>query len=112
MKNQLQKGDVVYQELMSGSLIKHEIERVTKTLAVSKSGVRFRREIHGNYVYKAARDNWTTNIFKLEDDELKAAYRLQMLMKWLESNYKKFTLEQLEFIYSSVQKQPTENERS
>lgn len=90
----LQVGDVLYTERF-GDLRRYKVERVTKTMAMSDRGLKFKMDIHDGWVRIIGAGSWGPFSAMIETQELKDKYQTIELRVKLESGIKKLSLDQL-----------------
>lgn len=105
-KTQLEVGDVIYTCYRQKAQSKSTIERVTKTLAIARSGNRFKRDCT-NGIRRNGLD-FDIMSYSLETPELKSAlYRTRMIKKVKENDLDSLPVELLESIISAIAKGKT-----
>lgn len=106
MELQLKVGDVIYKKHRNQISSKYTIDRVTKTQAISESGVKFKINYHQDGFIDICGNRDSIGVFyKLETIKLKEEYIRYHLLSKL--NYFKFdtlTTEQLESIEKIINK--------
>ncbi len=73
MKEKLEVGDILYRTGGISGISKIEIERVTKTLAISKNN-KFRREISNGWIRAIGQHTWSREVYRLHTPELDKTY--------------------------------------
>ena len=84
-KIELKKGDIIYSSSRSSFIGKHTITRVTKTMAISGLGYRFKRYCFPNHIEKVSRGSFETTSYRLQTEELRREYRKFSLINKIKS---------------------------
>ncbi len=91
MKTQLEVGDRICHMWRGAVHDVFTIERVTKTMAITEQGFRYRRKIGPLGIQLVVRDPWARSNYQLETPELQALLRLQIKRKEVELSLCKLT---------------------
>ena len=93
---QLEKGDIIYRKHYGKITHRIEIERVTKTLAVSNSWI-FKREYHDSgYVHEKQNERFSSASYYIETQELKEEWKKeQMALRLEKTNFRELDIKKL-----------------
>ena len=80
----LEVGDILYTKRF-GEMNRHRISRLTRTMAISENGKRFKPEVNNGSVYIIGADKWSPKLAHIETEELRHDFEIPILRNKLKN---------------------------